>query len=129
MRKRIRCLCLAISLCLTATWGLAQIIRNKAADAPQTTPLKPDSSRPTEVLSRVEPEYPPEVLRVGLRGVVKCQLIVNEKGIVYEAKALVGHPWMRLPALHAVVQWKFKPLLVDGAPKPFIVVVTVSFNR
>ncbi|MBZ5498375.1 MAG: energy transducer TonB [Acidobacteriia bacterium] len=129
MRNRIRCLFLAISLYLTGTWGLAQIVRNKAADAPQTAPLKADSSRPTEVLSRVEPEYPPEVLRVGLRGVVRCQLIVNERGIVYEAKALVGHPWMRKPALNAVVQWKFKPLLVDGIPKPFVVLVTVSLNR
>jgi len=129
MRNRIRCLLLAVSLCLPETWGLAQTVRNKAADAPQTRPLKPDSSRSPEVLSRVEPEYPPEVLRAGLRGVVRCQLIVNEKGIVYEAKALVGHPWMRQPALNAVVQWKFKPLLVDGAPKPFVVVVTVSSSR
>ena len=129
MQYRTICLFLAISLCLCATSAQGQTVRNKAADAPKTMPRKPDPSKPPEVLSRVEPEYPPEVLRVGLRGIVRCQLTVNEKGEVYEAKALLGHPWMRQPALNAVVQWKFKPMLVNGQPKPFVTTVTVAFER
>jgi hypothetical protein len=56
------------------------------------------------------------------------QVIVNEKGEVYEATALLGHPWFRQPALDAVVQRKFKPMLVNGEPKPFVTTVTLTFK-
>jgi TonB family protein len=55
------------------------------------------------------------------------EVVVNEKGEVYEAKLLSGHPWFQQPALNAVVQWKFQPLIVNGGAKPFITTVAADF--
>jgi protein TonB len=54
--------------------------------------------------------------------------VVNEKGEVYEAKLLTGHPWFQKPALDAVVQWKFKPMVMNGEPRPFVTTAALNFE-
>jgi TonB family protein len=103
------------------------ILRNEYADAPQTDPIQLESSNAPAVLSRVELEYPPDAKPAKLSGSVKVEVVVNEKGEVYEAKLLSGHPWFQQPALNAVVQWKFQPLIVNGGAKPFITTVAADF--
>jgi len=125
--KRLAPFCL-LGLCFVAMPGLAQSLRNETADKPQTTPIRPDASNPPVILSRVELEYSPEAMRARISGIVRVQVVVNEKGEVYEAKALIGHRWFRQPALKAVVLWKFKPMLVNGEPKPFVTTVTLAFK-
>jgi hypothetical protein len=52
----------------------------------------------------------------------------NASGEVFEAKALVRHPWFRESALNAAVQWKFKPMLVNERLLPLITTVSVFFD-
>lgn len=118
-----------LGLYFVAMPGLAQNLRNEKADKPQTTPIRLDASNPPVILSRVELEYPPEAMWARISGIVRVQVIVNEKGEVYGAKALLGHRWFRQPALNAVVLWKFKPMLVNGEPKPFVTTVTLTFKN
>jgi TonB family protein len=104
------------------------ILRNEYAGAPQTNPIRLDASNRPVVLSRVELEYPPEAKWARISGTVRVEVVVNEKGEVYEAKLLSGDPWFQQPALNAVVQWKFQPMLVNGEQKPFVTTVGVNFN-
>jgi TonB family protein len=104
------------------------ILRNEKADAPQTTPVRLDEFHQPVVQSRAELEYPPDARWARISGIVKVDAVVNENGQVYEAKLLMGHPWFQKPALTAVVQWKFQPILVNGEPKPFLTPITLSFK-
>jgi TonB family protein len=103
------------------------ILRNEYTDAPQTDPVQLEPSNAPAVLSRIELEYPPDAKPAKLSGFVKVEVVVNEKGEVYEARLLSGHPWFQQPALNAVVQWKFQPLIVNGDAKPFITTVAADF--
>jgi len=105
------------------------ILRNERADNPQTTPIRLDASNPPVVLSRVELEYPPDAKWAEISGNAKMEVVVNEKGEVYEANLLACHPWFQKTALEAVVQWKFQPMLVNGEPKPFITTVYLNFKH
>jgi TonB family protein len=104
-----------------------QIVRNEQADNPQTTPIQLDASNRPVVLSRVEPEYAPNAMWARISGNVRVEAVVNEKGEVYEAKLLTGDPFFDQPALNAVVQWRFQPMLVNGEPKPFVTTETLTF--
>jgi TonB family protein len=104
------------------------ILRNEKVDMPRTTPIQLDKSTPPVVLSRVALEYPPDAKVANISGTTKVKVVVNEKGEVYEAKLLSGHPWFNQPALNAVVQWKFQPMILNGDPKPFVTTVTFDFK-
>jgi TonB family protein len=104
------------------------MLQNEYTDAPRTSPIRLDASDPPVILSQVELEYPPDARGVKISGSVNVEVTVNEKGEVYEARILSGHPWFRQPALNAVVQWKFQPLLVNGEPRPFITTVNMDYR-
>src|SRR5688500_20295976 len=60
-------------------------------------------------VKKVEPKYPAMGNRVRAQGEVKVKIMVDRKGNVVSACAIEGHPLLRAPAIHAAVQWKFKP--------------------
>ena len=60
-------------------------------------------------IKKVEPKYPPVGKRVRAQGEVKVKIIVDRSGNVVSACAIEGHPLLRAPAIHAALQWKFKP--------------------
>jgi TonB family protein len=119
---------LLLGLYFAALPVFAQTLRNEKADKPQTTPIQLDAANQPVILSRVELEFPPDAKEARVSGAVRVEVLVNEKGEVYEAKVLDGHPWFFLSALDAVVQWKFKPMLANGEPKPFLTTVWIGFN-
>lgn len=102
-------------------------LRNEEADAPQTTPIVLDESNPPVILSRAEAELTPAAKRARISATVTVAVVVNEKGEVYEARVKKGHPLLNQPALNAVLQWKFEPILVDGAPRAFATTVDFHF--
>jgi TonB family protein len=65
---------------------------------------------PTEVVSRVEPEYPPELLKLGKSGQVILEFVVSPRGEVGEIKAISSDdPLFTASAIRALGQWKFTP--------------------
>ncbi len=104
------------------------LVRNERADIPQTDPIKLDASIQPVVLSRAELEYPEDARWAKISGIARVAVVVNEKGEVYEAKLLTGHPSFQQPALDAAIQWKFEPMHVNGEPRPFITTVTLSYD-
>jgi TonB family protein len=106
----------------------AIIQRNENAESPHTTPIRLDPSQLPVVLSRVELEYPPDAQFAKISGTVRAEVIVNEKGEVYEARLMMSHPWFVKPGLDAILQWKFQPLLVNGQPTPFVTTVNLDYK-
>lgn len=77
---------------------------------------------------RVEPEYPPIAVSAMIEGMVILEATVDGKGIVRDTRVLRSHGVLDAAAMRAVEQWRYEPLLLNGAPTPFVLTVTVSFS-
>jgi protein TonB len=81
------------------------------------------------LLRRVEPDYPPLASTAHIHGVVMLETIVNETGTVESVTVLrSAHPLLDRAAIDAVKQWQYSPLLLNGAPTPFVLTVVLTFN-
>jgi TonB family protein len=74
---------------------------------------------------RVEPKYPEEAKKKGIKGGVIVEVKVDEEGKVIAAKALTGHKLLRSAAIEAAKGWRFTPTQLSG--KPVKVVGTITF--
>ena len=73
--------------------------------------------------------YPPDALAAGIDGVVVAEILVNEAGIVADARVLKSIPPLDDAALKAVREWRDDPTIVDGKAVPVKMTVTVNFTR
>jgi periplasmic protein TonB len=83
-----------------------------------------------ELVWKVVPEYPDIARHAHLRGTVIIDAVVNEDGSV--TSATVVRSTSRLfeaTALTAVRAWRYKPLLLDDVPTPFVLTVTITFSE
>jgi TonB family protein len=78
--------------------------------------------------TKVEPSYPAEARNRGVEGQVLLAVVVGADGSVLEASVESGHPLLNDAALDAVRQWKFEPMLVDGAPAESEARIRVTFT-
>jgi protein TonB len=76
----------------------------------------------------VKPEYPMLATQARLKGIVILEALVGIDGRVKEVKPLRGHVLLTDAAIEAVKQWRYMPLLLNGAPVDFILTVTINFN-
>jgi len=77
---------------------------------------------------RVEPEYPAIAVNAMMEGTVILEATVDKSGAVKDARVLRSRGILDEPAVRAVEQWRYEPLLLNGQPTPFILTVTVSFS-
>jgi protein TonB len=80
------------------------------------------------LIYRVEPEYPPIAVNAQIEGIVILEATVDHTGAVRDARVLRSRGVLDEPAVNAVEQWRYEPLLLNGRPSPFVLTVTVSFN-
>ena len=52
---------------------------------------------------------------------------IDTQGFIADAKVLRSIPLLDEAALDAVRQWQFEPTMLNGAPVPVIMTVTVNF--
>jgi TonB family protein len=84
--------------------------------------------RPPTKIKDVRPVYPPEAHAARARGVVILEIAIDTEGNVRSARVLRSIPIFDDAAIAAVEQWKFTPTLLNGAPVPVIMTVTVNFT-
>ena len=80
------------------------------------------------LIYRVEPEYPSIAVNAQIEGVVILEATVDHTGAVRDARVLRSRGVLDEPAVNAVEQWRYEPLLLNGRPSPFVLTVTVSFS-
>ena len=83
---------------------------------------------PPELLSRVEPVYPPDAVAGRIEGTVVVEATVDEQGHVEHVKVLRSIGPLDQAAINAVMQWRYSPLRIDEQPARFILTVNVSFR-
>ena len=80
------------------------------------------------LIHRVEPEYPQIAVNALIEGTVILEATVDPSGAVKDARVLRSRGILDAPAVRAVEQWRYEPLMLNGQPMPFVLTVTVSFS-
>lgn len=99
---------------------------------PKPTVRKPmrlteDMPKPEQVAMKT-PEYPAAAKTAGIEGVVIVKYVIGEDGSVRDVKALKGPLELQQSCIDAVKQWRFRPILVDGAPVAVVRVARFPFH-
>ncbi len=79
------------------------------------------------LLSRTEPQYPPEALAARRAGNVVLEVQVAEDGSVSNIRTLSGDPTLAAAATEAVRGWRYQPYRSHEHPAQFQTDVTLSF--
>jgi TonB family protein len=85
--------------------------------------------KPPVKIKDVSPVYPPVAREAGVSGVVILEVRIDTDGNVEQARVLKSIPLLDEAALDAVKQWRFVPTLLNGAPVPIMMTVTVNFTQ
>lgn len=113
-----------------ATERPVRIVQNTSKPQPEAakpeTPKSepnPAATGPMEIgslvpyaISQQAPRYPPTARQMRATGVVRVEIVVDEKGDVAEIQKTVGHNLLQPAARDAISKWKFKPFIRDGQP-------------
>jgi protein TonB len=65
---------------------------------------------------RKEPDYPKIAKQTGAKGLVTVAATIGKDGRIKAAKVISGHPMLANAARAAVLQWIYKPTLLNGQP-------------
>jgi len=82
----------------------------------------------TRILSRTEPQYPPEARAARRSGNVVLEVHVAEDGSVSSIRTLSGDPLLAAAATEAVRNWRYQPYREHDHLAPFQTDVTLSFS-
>jgi protein TonB len=104
----------------------AKIATTKIAPL-QGVRLSPEKAE-TRLLSRTEPQYPPEALAAHRSGNVVLEVHVAEDGSVSNIRTLSGDPLLAAAATEAVRNWRYEPYRLHDHPAQFQTDVTLSFS-
>jgi protein TonB len=81
------------------------------------------------ILSKVQPTYPPLAKVMHLSGVVVLHAIITKDGTIDSLRvSSATNPIFEMAALSAVRQWVYKPYLLNGEPTMVDTTITVNFN-
>ncbi|HKY19867.1 MAG TPA: energy transducer TonB [Vicinamibacterales bacterium] len=108
---------------------LGGMINEAPPPPPPTRPTRVGGElQPPALIHRVEPDYPVIAVAGKISGTVVLEATVNESGAVADVHVLRSIPLLDQAAIKAVKQWRYQPLVLNGQPVPFILVVTVTFS-
>jgi protein TonB len=73
---------------------------------------------PVGILSRTKPAYPRDALQRGQEGWVKVSFTITEHGRIDNPSVVSSRPRQVFDqaALDAIMQWRFRPKMVNGKP-------------
>ena len=75
------------------------------------------------------PRYTREAMDAKVQGVVTLEILIGTDGKVTDARVLrTASPLLNQPAIDAARRWEFTPTVVNGEPKPVVLMVELDFN-
>ena len=81
-----------------------------------------------QLVSRIEPRYPPLALQVKQSGTVVLHAIISRDGHITALEVVSGSPFFMQAALDAVRQWRYRPTMLNGEPVEVDTTITVIFQ-
>ena len=79
------------------------------------------------LINRTEPIYPDMAKRTGAVGRVVLQATIGKDGHVKAVRVISGHPMLQNAAMDAVMQWIYRPTLLNGQPVETETQITLNF--
>lgn len=96
---------------------------------PEKRPLKvSEGVLEAQLISRVEPRYPPLAVQTRQSGTVVLHAIISRDGRINALEVVSGSPFFVQAALDAVRQWRYRPTLLNGEPVEVETTITVVFH-
>lgn len=89
---------------------------NDLSSKPATGELVNLGSLLEKATQKLNPTYPAFAKSAHVAGVVRVDLVIDEKGSVVTAQSSVGPAVLRQAAIDAAKRWKFRPTIRDGQP-------------
>jgi TonB family protein len=86
------------------------------------------SAAAANLIERMDPVYPPLAQAARIQGSVELTVLIGKDGSVKTAQLVSGHPLLVNAAKDAVMQWKYRPALVNGNVVTVIARVILNFT-
>ena len=80
------------------------------------------------LVKRVNPEYPKDVKKKRIQGLVTLRILISRQGDVSQVTLVSGHPALAPLAIDAVKQWRYKPYLLQEEPVEVETTVQINFT-
>jgi len=104
---------------------------------PPPMPTKPKGSGPVRVggvvaeanvIRRVQPVYPAVAKSARVQGIVEFTAIISKEGRVENLQLVRGHPLLVNAARDAILQWQYRPTMLNGQAVEVMTTITVNFT-
>jgi protein TonB len=99
---------------------------------PQKAPVGPQriggQVMEANLIRRVQPIYPPLAKSARVQGTVEFTATISKEGNIENLQLVRGHPLLVNAARDAVLQWKYRPTLLNGQPVEVITDIIVNFT-
>ena len=82
----------------------------------------------SNLVSKVNPEYPELAKRARVQGGVQFEAVIGKDGSIQNLRLISGPPLLVQAAIQAVQQWKYKPTLLNGSAVEVITTIDVNFT-
>jgi len=80
------------------------------------------------LIEQVEPVYPPLAQAARVQGSVEFNAVIGEDGAIKTLQLVRGHPLLVNAAKSAILQWKYRPTILNGNAVSVIAPVVVNFG-
>ena len=104
-------------------------VRPAPARKPDATPIRISSKvSQSQLIYGPKPIYPKLALTARIEGTVRLQATISRDGRIENLHVLSGHPLLNGPAMDAVRNWRYHPVLLNGDPVEVITEIEVNFR-
>jgi periplasmic protein TonB len=79
------------------------------------------------LVHRVEPAYPPLAKTTRVQGTVTFQAIIDTNGRIQNLQLVSGHPLLVKAAKEAILEWRYRPTMLNGKAVEVLTTITVRF--
>jgi protein TonB len=80
------------------------------------------------LIKQPRPTYPPLAKQARIQGTVRFNAIIGKDGTIQNLQVVSGHPLLVPSARDAVIQWVYKPTLLNGEPVEVATTIDVNFT-
>jgi protein TonB len=94
---------------------------------PPPAPHRITKLQMAEPIQRVQPVYPPLARTAHVSGTVELMGVLGVDGRIHEIKVLSGHPLLVKAAVDAVLQWTYRPTVLNGEAVEVQAPISVRF--
>lgn len=80
------------------------------------------------LIHRVQPVYPRVAQITHVEGIVEFTATISKQGLIENLQLVHGHPVLVNAAREAILQWRYRPTLLNGEPVEVITDIVVKFT-